>query len=121
MVTTVATASFGLALIGLRAWDAPLMRLRLVAPLRAVGQRSYSLYLIHLPVCLVVGAAFRQLGVGTFWQMAAVGVPAVLVGSLASSWLFYEWIERRFVERAAETSRETVTAAVRPTPALVSA
>jgi peptidoglycan/LPS O-acetylase OafA/YrhL len=76
---------------------APLVRLLSTRPLTALGSMSYSLYLIHVPIVMVVARVLRPHVVGTygeqaFWFTLAVGVPL----SLAASWLFARTFELPF-------------------------
>jgi peptidoglycan/LPS O-acetylase OafA/YrhL len=97
-VSAAATAAFGLTLIGLRRFDARWRGLAWLAPLRACGRRSYSLYLIHVPACLLTGAAARGLGVTGFWGSALLAVPAMTAASVGAAWVFYGRVERPFAE-----------------------
>ncbi len=72
----------------------PIFASRLMAPLLWVGQRSYSVFLVHFSVCLAVNAVFF-----VWWPqnagMHAVGlVLALLTSLLAGRWL-YERVERK--------------------------
>lgn len=62
--------------------------------LQALGQMSYSVFLVHFPVCLVVNAVFTQL-----WPEAvltnALGMALAFGLSLAAGRLLYERVERR--------------------------
>ncbi|MBO4259103.1 acyltransferase family protein, partial [Streptomyces griseorubiginosus] len=65
-------------------------------PIRALGDFSYSLYLIHLPIVMVV---IRKLaphvvpsGVPTFLLTLALSVPL----SLLTAWLFARYFENPF-------------------------
>jgi peptidoglycan/LPS O-acetylase OafA/YrhL len=57
-----------------------------------LGKISYSIFLVHFPVCLVVNAAFTRFvpddaylqGAGVVWAWAA---------SVASGAVFYHWVE----------------------------
>lgn len=91
---------FGLSLIALRPFDATLADSRILSPLRACGRRCYSIYLIHLPVCVVAAEAAVQLGCTGFWPRALLAAP--LVGSLGvgAGWLFYAAVESRFWSRS---------------------
>jgi peptidoglycan/LPS O-acetylase OafA/YrhL len=67
---------------------APLVRLLTTRPLRGLGTISYSLYLVHLPIVLVVsrelvGPHVRQ-PLQAFLATAALAVPA----SVAAAWMF---------------------------------
>ncbi|QNA87462.1 acyltransferase [Massilia sp. Dwa41.01b] len=54
---------------------------------------SYSVFLIHFPVCLVVNAAFTQF-VPTQSHLQAAGTLFAWIASLAAGALFFRWIER---------------------------
>ena len=89
-------ALFGLALIGLRRFDDRLSRARSLALFRASGQRCYSIYLIHLPVCTVLTEIPAQWGWTGFWTGALVVAPLATVAGVGVGWLFYAGIERWF-------------------------
>ena len=57
------------------------------APARFLGARSYSLYLVHLPVVTALTAA---IGVDRYWLL----LPVCLVASLAAAEVFYRLVER---------------------------
>lgn len=94
---TLAAALFGLALIGLWPHDAWLSGQRWLAPLRACGRISYSVYLIHLPVCVAVAGCLNALGVQGFWPRFALVLPLGLAASLLAGWIFDRCIDRHFV------------------------
>ncbi|GAA2656032.1 acyltransferase family protein [Paractinoplanes durhamensis] len=77
-------------------------------PLRALGSFSYSLYLIHLPVVMVIGRKIVRpaLGFGTpaFLATVLLGVPISLFGA----WLFAKVFEEPF--RKNRSWRELVPA-----------
>lgn len=109
---TVTSAAFGLALIGLRRWDAQTDTLAWLQPLRACGRRCYSIYLAHLPVVVVGNLALYQLGMTGFWARALVMIPLVSAVSVVVSWGFFALIEAHFLNapvvrgRAAHPVRE---------------
>lgn len=90
---SLAAALFALSLVFVSRFDASIARLRLLAPLRACGVRSYSIYLIHLPVCIVVLNTLDVWGLQSFWVRALVVVPVAVGGSLAASWVFHELVD----------------------------
>jgi peptidoglycan/LPS O-acetylase OafA/YrhL len=96
MVSTAAAAGFGLLLIVCYRWDERIARIRPLDGLRACGRRSYSVYLIHLPVCTVGNAALEALGVSGFWPRALFMIPVVTAASVAAGWAFYSLVDRRF-------------------------
>jgi peptidoglycan/LPS O-acetylase OafA/YrhL len=96
--STVKAAGFGLVLIALRPWDEWLAGRCWLEPMRACGRRCYSIYLAHLPVCVVGSLCLIELGLRGFWLRGLVIVPAVSAAAVGASWLFYGWVERRFTE-----------------------
>ncbi|MCX4882225.1 acyltransferase [Streptomyces sp. NBC_00847] len=73
-----------------------LMRLLATRPMRSLGNFSYSLYLIHLPIVMVVVRKIAPdhvpTGLPTFWFTIIVGLPA----SILSAWLFAAVFEMPF-------------------------
>ncbi len=90
-------AAFGLALIALRRAEPVAARLAWLAPLRAAGRRSYSIYLIHMLICIVGHEWLYGLGIVGFWPRVLVTVPVVSVVSVAAGWAFFEAVESRFL------------------------
>ncbi|SEA85598.1 MULTISPECIES: acyltransferase family protein [Acidovorax] len=64
-----------------------------LAPVVRLGQRSYSVFLVHFPVCLLVNAV-----VGHLWPESpawnALGMLAAFALSLMAGWQLYERVER---------------------------
>jgi peptidoglycan/LPS O-acetylase OafA/YrhL len=96
---TATAAGFGLVLVVLRRWDAAAEGLTWLAPLRACGRRCYSIYLAHLPVCVVGALGLVELGVAGFWARALVVVPLVSAAAVATSFGFFALVESRFLGR----------------------
>ncbi|MGW7426731.1 acyltransferase family protein [Streptomyces sp. NPDC054813] len=75
---------------------APLLRLLTTRPIRRLGDFSYSLYLIHLPIVMVairrVAPHFASPGLPTFWFTLAVALPVSVLGA----WLFARIFEIPF-------------------------
>lgn len=73
---------------------APRWTQALAAPLQWVGQRGYSVFLVHYPVALVVNAVWVRL-----WPdqalAHALGLLAAFALSLLAGWALYERVERR--------------------------
>lgn len=92
---TAVAGGFGLALIALRGWDRP------AGWLGWVGRRSYSLYLIHLPVCTVGIEWLYGLGIVEFWPRVLVTIPLVSAASVLAGWAFFEGVESRFLNAPA--------------------
>jgi peptidoglycan/LPS O-acetylase OafA/YrhL len=66
---------------------------RAALPLAWVGQRSYSVFLVHFPVCLAVNAAFSTLWPGQAW-VHALGLCVAFGASILAGYLLYEKVER---------------------------
>lgn len=85
LLTAVAMV-FVLRSPGLRQWQG-------VRPLVSLGQMSYSVFLVHFAVCMLVNAVF-----GTLWPASpvinAVGMVLAFVLSLAMGRLLYQLVER---------------------------
>jgi peptidoglycan/LPS O-acetylase OafA/YrhL len=57
-----------------------------------LGKNSYSIFLVHFPVCLIVNAAFtRFVPADAEWQL--IGTVVAWVGSLAGGAMFCRWVE----------------------------
>jgi peptidoglycan/LPS O-acetylase OafA/YrhL len=102
---TAVAASFGLTLVALRRWDGLASDLAWLGPLRACGRRCYSVYLAHLPVCVIGTAALVELGLVGFWARALVVIPLVSIAAVAVSWMFFDVVELRFLKPPAVCAR----------------
>ena len=67
---------------------------RIGAPLVRLGRISYSLFLIHFPVLLLVSAAMSHLLPATPW-IDLMGLLATFALSIAAASLLYRWVESR--------------------------
>jgi peptidoglycan/LPS O-acetylase OafA/YrhL len=94
---TLAAAAFGLILIVLHRWDHLTGDLAWLAPVRACGRRSYSIYLTHLPVTTVGNMLLIELGLTSFWGRALVILPVVTAVAVAVGWAFHRMVESRFL------------------------
>jgi len=57
-----------------------------------LGKNSYSIFLVHFPVCLIVNAAFtRFVPVDAEWQL--VGTVFAWAASLTGGAVFCRWVE----------------------------
>jgi peptidoglycan/LPS O-acetylase OafA/YrhL len=94
---TVTAAAFGLVLIALKRWDVRSESLGWLAPFRASGRRCYSIYLAHLPVCVVGNHWLFDLGLTSFWARTLVMMPLVSVAGVAAGWAFHALVETHFL------------------------
>jgi len=69
-----------------------------------LGKNSYSIFLVHFPVCLVVNAAFtRFMPAEPAWQM--LGTALAWAASLAAGAGFFRWVEAPLGRMAGVTNR----------------
>ena len=111
-------AGFGLALVALRPLDDRLAVAPALAPLRACGRRCYSIYLVHLPACVVAAEVAIQLGCTGFWARALVAAPLAAAAGLGTGWLFFAAVEARFHNPAPGRSAQARTPAAAEGPLL---
>ncbi|MFF4135991.1 acyltransferase family protein [Streptomyces mirabilis] len=75
---------------------AVLMRLLATRPMRGLGDFSYSLYLVHLPIVMIVcrkmAPHFVSPGLPAFWFTLTLALPA----SVLTAWLFAKLFELPF-------------------------
>jgi len=64
-----------------------------VSVLQFAGNTSYSVFLIHFPVCLVMNAAFVRF-IDSRPGMQAIGVCSAWAASMLAGALFHRWVER---------------------------
>lgn len=76
--------------------------------IRAFGRISYSIFLVHFPVCLVINAAFARF-VPPQPLFQAVGMLLAWAASLAAGALFYRWVEIPLSRLAARASGQRMT------------
>ena len=76
----------------------PTLPTRLERRLAALSRYSYSLFLVHFPVCLLGNALFARLGF-TETPAAAVGFVACWIASLGAAQLFHRWVESPLTRR----------------------
>lgn len=71
-----------------------LQRLPVGSGVQRLGQMSYSLFLIHFPISLVVSAVVTNLWPAMPWWQVAGMLTSVLL-SVVAGWLLYHGVERR--------------------------
>ena len=64
------------------------------APLLWIGQRSYSIFLIHFAVCLLVNAVWHALWPENL-ALNALGLVIAVAASVAAGGVLYRWVESR--------------------------
>jgi len=64
-----------------------------VSVLQFAANTSYSVFLVHFPVCLVMNAVFVRF-IDSRPGMQAIGVCSAWAASMLAGALFYRWVER---------------------------
>ena len=88
---------FGIALIVFRNLDKPIASLTCLKPLAACGRMSYSIYLTHYLLVVVVSSLFAAAGFHADAHVASLVVPCCLLLSIPPAWVFNRTVERRFM------------------------
>jgi peptidoglycan/LPS O-acetylase OafA/YrhL len=96
-VSTLAAGLFAATLALIRRFDSQICEASVTKPFQALGRISYSVYLIHLPVCVIGAAWLLGFGVRGFWGHALITLPAITLGSILVGWIFFQTVECHFV------------------------
>lgn len=88
-------AGFAALLVALRAQDARLAPRPVVRALRAVGRRSYTIYLFHFPVVISLGDTLFTVGATQGARLYAMAA-ATSATAIALAWVLYPIVERPF-------------------------
>lgn len=90
---------FALLLLALRDLDGRMVGSLPGSLLAGVGTYSYSLYLTHVPVCILVYRLMYRAGCWTPTRALLCAVPAAIGASVLVGWLFHRLVERQFLNR----------------------
>ncbi len=102
-------AGFALALIGLKPFDDRIAAKSPARLLQWVGMRSYSIFLIHVPVLTVTHQLLNEVcGVDAYWHRFWVILPVALVASVGVGCVFHDLIEKRFLSHPAGLQGRTL-------------
>lgn len=93
-IAIAVVVALGLALAQRRNWLGAPPALLAARPLLWLGRISYSLFLIHFPVILLVNAAMARLGPHSPW-VDLLGMAAAVALAIAAAALLYRWVESR--------------------------
>jgi len=103
----VVSSAFSLALILLHPWDRRVAETRMLRPLAWCGRMSYSVYLVHWPITVVMTNVFYRANIRGIWPTLFFVAPLTCAVSLAGSWLFHITVERRFLNPSASRADAT--------------
>jgi peptidoglycan/LPS O-acetylase OafA/YrhL len=87
---------FALLLLVAHRWDGRTAESRVGRFFGGVGRYSYSLYLVHYPICLAVSYVAFRAGITGAWPTLLVVVPLCVWLSMRAGEAFYRAVERRF-------------------------
>ena len=89
--------AFALALLAARRWDRVAAGSAAGRVLGGVGRYSYSLYLVHYPICLALGHAAFRAGLTDPRATLFLVLPAAVALSVVAARRFYRVVESRFL------------------------
>lgn len=95
MFLSVACA-YGAILMILYNDDQTLSQTRLIRPLMRCGRISFSLYLVHLPVCELLKHTVLASVLKSYWGVVLVATPIAMAASVLVATMFYLVVESRF-------------------------
>lgn len=88
---------FALLLVVLHPYDAALVGVRALQPIKWCGVRCYSLYLVHWPIVRIVSKLLDLAGLRTHAHTVLVTVPLCTAAAILAGGLFHAAVERRFL------------------------
>lgn len=91
-IALAAVCALALAIGAAQPWPAAWGR-RSLAPLVWIGQRSYSIFLVHFPISLLVNAEVYRSWPNSV-TASAMGVGIAIAMSITSGAVLYEWTEK---------------------------
>lgn len=90
-------ATFAIFLSVIKRWDDSIANHWSLAPFRWCGKISYSIYLTHFPITVLAACLIGMLGIHHDGHVFLITIPICLALSLPLSWIFYQLVERHFV------------------------
>jgi peptidoglycan/LPS O-acetylase OafA/YrhL len=88
---------FALVILLLRPADGWICNSRLLWPIAICGRMCYSLYLIHWPLCKIIGNLLLLAGVRGFVPELTITAPIIIAVSILAGWAFHLVVERHFL------------------------
>jgi peptidoglycan/LPS O-acetylase OafA/YrhL len=92
---TTFVAALALCFVGHR--DSVISRWRILQPAKWLGTRSYSIYLVHLPIVTWIGSQQALIGVSDFAGSLALTLPVSMAAAIFTGHYFHMHIERRWI------------------------
>lgn len=90
-------ATFSVLLLAARRCDDGIADISWLEPLRRVGLSSYSLYLVHWPICKILAIGAWKLGLRSFSATIFVTTPVCLAVSVWAGFVFFRFFEKPFI------------------------
>jgi peptidoglycan/LPS O-acetylase OafA/YrhL len=92
-----ASSAFSIALIWLRRYDARLVSHPVLKPIVWCGTISYSIFLTHFPLVVLLACIFAMIGVRSDGLVCLITAPISVAITLPIAWVFHVLVERRFL------------------------
>lgn len=88
---------FAILLSVVKRWDQQLASHWTLRPFASCGKISYSLYLTHFPVTVLIGSSLAYVGITQDAHVFLVTIPLCLLASFPLGLLFYHLVEKHFI------------------------
>jgi peptidoglycan/LPS O-acetylase OafA/YrhL len=102
---------FALVLMTLHRFDQTLSRAAVLRPLDFCGKMCYSMYLVHAPLTKLIGHLLYLQGIRSVTQTMLVTVPLATAVSILVAWVFYNLVERHFLNPPSSIASQTPVSA----------
>jgi peptidoglycan/LPS O-acetylase OafA/YrhL len=105
--TRTVTFATTLLLCFIHRFDSRICHSRFAAPFNWLGTRTYSIYLVHLPLVVMIVNAESYMGFRRPLFTLLCTIPVSIVVSLVTGSLFFRFVESRYLPTAETSGRRT--------------
>lgn len=110
IILLAVTTGFGLVLLMTSADDLSLSASWIAKPFMLCGKFSYSLYLVHIPICWILTPRLYALGLTSVCQTMFITMPICIAVSIIVAMGFCKLIEKPFAEPKRKAPKEGLLA-----------
>lgn len=97
-------SAFSVLLLLIRTYDKKIGDSKLLKPLQKTGVMSYSLYLVHWPICKVLAQLGWGLGLRSLSHTVLITTPICLFASMLVTYYFFTLFEKPFISSSVPRS-----------------